>query len=129
MHFVNTNHEQEFKRLQTLKAAANTTLDYADYCYAYYIFTADSVLLNLVKRFLDEQNGDIKWQLILESKIIHEDLRQVVAFAHQLYSGGWSNDKFVFVKMLDDLRGKPNLLDAVLEACRLYSQKACLRGV
>jgi hypothetical protein len=126
MIFVDATHEQEFKHLQKIKAAANTTLDYADYCYAYYIFTADPVLLKLVKRFWDEQTGDIRWQSILESNIIHQDLRQVVAFAHQLYSGGWRNENFVFVKMLDDLRGKPQLLDAVLEACRLYSQKLFL---
>jgi hypothetical protein len=124
MIFVDATHEQEFKHLQNVKAAANTTLDYADYCYAYYIFTADPVLLKLVKRFWDEQTGDIRWQSILESNIIYQDLRQVVAFAHQLYSGGWWNENFVFVKMLDDLRGKPQLLGAVLEACRLYSQKA-----
>jgi len=126
MYFINAEHEQEFKRLQTLKAAANTTLDYADYCYAYYIFTADQVLLKLVKRFLNEQTGDIRWESILDSNIIHQDLRHVVAFAHQLYSGGWGNKDFNFVKMLDDLRGKPKLLNAVLEACRLYNQKVFL---
>lgn len=105
MLFLNDDHEREFKRLQELKRQANTTLDYADYCYAYYILTADPVLLDLVKRFLEETNGDIKWDTIIKSKIIHENYRQVVALAHQLYSGGWKNKDFNFVKLLDDLKG------------------------
>lgn len=127
MFFYDGIHEQEFKRLQTLKAS-HSHFDYADYCYAYYIFTADPVLFGLVKRFMDEKTGDIRWETILESNIIHENLRSVVAFAHQLYSGGWPNENFVFVKMLDDLRSRPNLLDAVLEACKLYVRRAFLRA-
>lgn len=127
LYFTDSEHEKAFSNLRGLKDPFDDKgFDYADYMIAYYILTSDKNLRLFLNRFIDQEKGDIRWSNMLESNMVYGDYRQVVAFAHQLYSGGWENKKFDIIKLLEDVRGKQGVLITVLEAARLYSSRAFL---
>lgn len=127
LYFTDAEHENAFNQLRSLKNPDDPGFDYADYMIAYYVLTADKNLrLFLFNWFLDKEKGDINWSSMLESNVVYEDYRQVVAFAQQLYAGGWKNENFDFIKLLEDVRGKQGVLITVLEAAKLYSSRAFL---
>ena len=119
--FCDKEHEHEFKRLRTKRIVAGTSHDTDDYALAYYLLTADSYLRKTLERFMgDHPPGEIHWGQMIESKDVREDYRQLVYFAHQLYSGGWKNEDLYILKLLDSLSDKPNLREAFFEVCRRY---------
>lgn len=129
LYFTDLEHEKTFNQLRSLRNPSDPGFDYADYMIAYYVLTADKNLRLFLIRFLDKETGDINWSSILESNIVYKDYRQVVAFAQQLYAGGWKNENFDFIKLLEDVRGKQEVLNTVLEAAKLYSLRAFLDGL
>lgn len=127
MYFCDKEHKQEFKRLKDQRVSAKTSFDIEDYCYAYYLLTADQYLRDTLKCFLKgHPPGEIAWTRLLEAANIREDYRQFVFFAHQLYSGGWDNPDFNFLKLLNSLSQKRELQESLFEACRRYSNKSIM---
>lgn len=125
LYFTDEEHQKAFIKLRALKESS-AGFDSADYAIAYYILTSDKNLRLFLDRFIDKEKGDIRWSNMLESNMVYKDYKQIVAFAQQLYSGGWKNEEFDFVKLLEDARGKQGVLTTVLEAARLYSAQSFL---
>lgn len=123
LYFTDPEHEKAFKLLRDLRDPLNRNFCYSDYMYGYYVLTADQKLRTFLNMFLDKISGDIEWGKMLTSKIIDEDYRQVIAFAHQLYSAGWNFGKFDFIQLLSDIRGKQDILETVLAVTRLYGSE------